>query len=66
MNIDIEKIVVLQTRDGADEIYVHTKDLLPPMPKCCSQPLILSYKAAKGYGADHVREVFGMEPEVIE
>jgi|MudIll2142460700_1097286.scaffolds.fasta_scaffold3556512_1 hypothetical protein len=64
VTLDVDAITVLQVKDWTDEIFIHFKGP-SPHPKWTNRPPILSMKVTEGTGVEYVREVFGIEPQVI-
>jgi hypothetical protein len=64
ITLEVDAITVIQAKDNFDEIFIHLEGP-PPFPKWIHRPPILSMKVTEGGGVEYVREVFGMEPEVI-
>lgn len=67
--IGIVSATVFVRRHGTDKVSLKT-DLVSPIwnpPEQQDQPkLELYFDVSKGKGADYVREIFGIEPKVIE
>ena len=64
IELDVTAITVLKVKDQMDQIFIHFVGP-SPFPKWISRSPILSISTSEGIGCDYVREVFGMEPEVI-
>jgi len=61
----ILKATVLLREFGTDKVFLQT-DLPSPMPLVKDQKMSLSFDTERKYGADYVREHFGIEPEIID
>lgn len=62
--LSIKSITIMVHDYHADLVGVHTT--LESPTGLSPAPLDLEFKAAKGTGAEYVRRVFGIEPEVLE
>lgn len=64
MNINITGATILLT-NGTDRIHLYTELPAPivPFPK---EKLTLTFEATIGTGAEYVRNVFGIEPKIID
>ena len=65
MNIDIKEIIVLVREHGMDKLIIHTNDL-PPTVYPYDEQGSLVMDIAKGNGAQYARDVFKIEPKVID
>lgn len=63
--LKIEKSVVIQREHGSDHVILHT-NLPTAMPDITNEPLSLDFVVAKGDGVNYVKNVFGLEPEIIK
>lgn len=63
MQIDIDKVIVIQQRNGMDKLIIKTN--LPSTVYPYDEPAQFILDVVKGGGAQYAREVFKIEPEVI-
>ena len=63
MQINIDKVIVIQQRSGMDKLIIKTN--LPSTVYPYDEPAHFLLDVAKGDGAQYAREVFKIEPEII-
>lgn len=63
MQIDINKVIVIQQRSGMDKLIIRTT--LPSTVYPYDEPAHFLLDVAKGNGAQYSRDVFKIEPEII-
>lgn len=64
MNLTITRAVVVQGL-GSDKIPLET-NLPSPTPAIDKAPLVLNFVVTIGLGPEYVRQVFGIEAEVVK
>lgn len=63
ITLEITEIQVI-TGQGADKVSLITT--LPEASHPCTDKLWLSFQTAKGQGAYYVRQIFQIEPKIVE
>jgi hypothetical protein len=64
-DLKIARILVLTNRNGPDQVIINF-DNLPTAFPIMKYPTSLKTEAQGGYGAQWAKEVFGIDPEVME
>jgi len=63
--IGVRKISVLISH-GTDTVFIHTTCPCPFPPSVSEDPMTMKFEVQKGKGIQYVRDVFDVEPEVID
>lgn len=66
MLIEFNKVNILRTAHGTDEVLLELVAARHPIPSSQGSPIIFKTEVARGSGPAWVRDTIGVEPEILD